>query len=205
MNHTHSKRPLETDLLVTRENTKESTRRNTTTGAQSDWKSWGVQESNPANKTSMVVAVLSEGFGFQPGGPVSSPSSVRPETKVQRKIEQLELEVVQLKEQLAQLQDKLRDQGAPRVSKATGAGIKPYTNQYKRWIREHMDELAKYPDCFVAIDPSKGDQGLILHASDEEEFSDRLLEIYASDPGSRQRLLLTHTSVYMDAPPGIRR
>jgi hypothetical protein len=68
---------------------------------------------------------------------------------------------------------------------------------YDLWLQQHMAELAQYPDCFVAIDPFEGKQGVVLHSRDEADFNRQLRERYERDPSARERLLVAHTSLYL--------
>jgi hypothetical protein len=65
---------------------------------------------------------------------------------------------------------------------------------FNEWISKNRDELAKYPDQFVAIHPN---EGVVVADANEERFSKCLLSMI---PIVRHQLLTTHTSLYANAP-----
>jgi hypothetical protein len=127
----------------------------------------------------------------------------RKEPKVIRRIEEqlrkLRAQVGQLQEEMGQMRKELGARPQPQSGEAPDSSVilELHPDEYSRWIAEHLDALAKYPDCFVAIDPDKGREGVVLHSPDEALFSRRLREIRARDPGAYERLLVTHTSTYV--------
>ena len=62
---------------------------------------------------------------------------------------------------------------------------------HERWIEAHADELRKYPDEWVLLDP---EQGIVFHTADQAEFG-RYLERFG--PEDRARLMPFHTSMYV--------
>lgn len=127
----------------------------------------------------------------------------RKEPKVIRRLEEqlrkLRAQVGQMREEMGQMRKELGARPQPESGEAPGSPVilELHPDEYSRWIEQHLDELAKYPDCFVAIDPEKGREGVVLHSPDEGLFSRRLREIRARDPEACERLLVTHTSTYV--------
>jgi hypothetical protein len=74
------------------------------------------------------------------------------------------------------------------------AVIHQYSDPYDRWLEENLDEIAKYPDCFLAVDPK---QGIILHEADEWEFGRMLSEIFEREPKRCGRTMTFHASLFL--------
>lgn len=66
---------------------------------------------------------------------------------------------------------------------------------YMQWIHEHREELRKYPDHYVAIDP---EQGIVLAEKEGEIFSQRLKELIDREGIPGDKYLRTHTSTYLE-------
>jgi len=62
---------------------------------------------------------------------------------------------------------------------------------YLDWCENNLDELRKYPDSFVAIDPQIG---IVHHDSDSDSFAAWGRGLSKAD---KARLMLTHTSMYV--------
>lgn len=112
--------------------------------------------------------------------------------KLQAQFEHLQAQVEQVQERLA-----ARPRPAFMDDDASPVLLELQSDEYERWIAEHRDELAKYPDCFVAIDLERGRQGVVLHSADEARFADELVEFQTKDPATSDRLIITHTSMYV--------
>jgi hypothetical protein len=107
--------------------------------------------------------------------------------------------VHQLKAQVAELRQELREFKAERASRDERPLLavtepKLTADPYHQWIEKNLDELARFPDQFVAIDAKRG---LVLHSADEDDFERQLGELYEREPDARERLLVTHTSLYV--------
>jgi hypothetical protein len=72
--------------------------------------------------------------------------------------------------------------------------IHEYSDPYDAWLEANLEEIAKYPDCFLAVDPK---QGIILSSSDEWEFARLLGEIYEREPKRRGRTMTFHASLFL--------
>lgn len=61
---------------------------------------------------------------------------------------------------------------------------------YLDWCDKNRDELRKYPDCWVAIDP---EAGIVHHSTDADAFAawERALSL-----ADRARMTVTHTRLY---------
>jgi len=104
----------------------------------------------------------------------------------------------------AGLLEALRDSGqnlgdeeqAARVAKELGIPLrehdvaKPYHDRLHEWVEIHREELARYPNQFVAIDP---DEGVVISDPTDDGFSEKLMQL---DAEKRRHLLTTHTSLY---------
>lgn len=133
-----------------------------------------------------------------PVAPPLQPEPPHPEVRrLQARVSQLEDLVHRLLKRIEQ--GPTLSLPAPTPAGTTAVPGKPQcvVDPYKAWLAQHRDVLARYPNCFVAIDPSKGPEGIVLHSADEEEFSLALLEFYDRDPDARGQLLPLHTSLYV--------
>lgn len=130
-------------------------------------------------------------------GPRKEPKGHR---GVEAQLRELRTQVEQLRLQVGQVQEQLAARLPVEPGGVQGVPTRPEIPPAlrKSWVEEHLDTLAQYPDCLVAIDQSKGKEGIVLHSSDEEDFTRRLLELFNQEPDARERLLVIHTSLYVD-------
>jgi hypothetical protein len=63
-----------------------------------------------------------------------------------------------------------------------------------QWIHEHREELRKYPDHYVAIDPERG---IVLAAQDGDEFARKFSELVDREGCRGDKYLQTHTSLHV--------
>lgn len=96
-------------------------------------------------------------------------------------------ELRDMRERLQELERKFDDLLAMQDFDAEEVPVDPH----KRWIERNLDELRKYPDMFVALDP---DRGILVHASEQREFAAKL---DALTPEENERVMLFHTSMYL--------
>lgn len=62
---------------------------------------------------------------------------------------------------------------------------------HARWIEQNLEELRRYPDMFVALDPERG---ILVHAAEQSEFAEKLKSL---TPEENERVMLFHTSMYL--------
>jgi hypothetical protein len=125
-----------------------------------------------------------------PGALAVEPSALRSEIerlKEERRADQAELH--DLRRRIQELERKLDDLLVTHDVDPQEIPVDPHT----RWIEDNLDELRKYPDAFVALDP---DRGILAHATENGEFAAKL---EALTPEERERVTLFHTSMYLRA------
>jgi hypothetical protein len=125
---------------------------------------------------------------------ISEPSGRRPSLKRSLADDSLESEVLRLRKRVEHLETLVQSL-LPTPPIPASRPIAAADAHY-RWIEQHPEMMRNHPDCFVAIDPTLGDNGLVVHDEDEAAFARQLLKLYETDPTARERLLLTHTSAY---------
>lgn len=108
----------------------------------------------------------------------------------------LEAELRQLKGRVAQLEELLHASAPPTSVPEPPPPPAVPIQEYDRWIDQHVELLRQHADCFIAIDPTLGDQGLVIHEANGDAFNEQLDELYKSDPTARERVLLSHASMY---------
>jgi hypothetical protein len=109
-------------------------------------------------------------------------------------LQQLRAEVRQLKAELAQRPATLNPLSPGMAAPGAARQVRDSDDPHGRWIEEHLDVLAKYPDQYVAIDP---EQGVVVQDANEREFRQKLRELDQRDAVLRARLLVAHTSMFL--------
>lgn len=147
-----------------------------------------------------VEAIEPSGYPEEPApAPRSSTGGGSPSTEtLAMQLAALRTEVQEMREahrrdqqHIGELRTRIRDlelEMADLLARDDGAEV--VTNPHYAWIEEHLDELRRHPDMWVAIDPERG---IVAEAGDGDQLADQLA---ALPPEEQARLLAVDTRLY---------
>lgn len=115
-------------------------------------------------------------------------------SRLQQQIQALRQDVDQKQRTIKSLEAKLKSTQVESRAYARASSFR-VSDPYGQWIRDHMDELKKFPDQYVAIDL---EGGIILAEKDGKEFSRKLQEEIKRRGVAGDKYLRMHTSTYLD-------
>lgn len=94
--------------------------------------------------------------------------------------------IEQLEKQVAELTAMYRKSDA---DEEEGEIVPP--SPHSLWIERNMDELKRYPNCWIALD---ADLGIVIAEEDREKYAEKYKKL---SPEQQDKLLLFHSSMYV--------
>lgn len=116
---------------------------------------------------------------------------LEPEAQLRQALQQLPPE--QLDRLARLLREELHRRQAGLHPGQPGSRSRWARDPYMQWIHEHREELSRYPDHYVAIDPERG---IVLAVHDLEDFGRQFSELVDREGCRGDKYLQTHTSLH---------